>query len=157
MKVNDVLTRAFHAVAGRDAEYILENTECIRDVRANARTRIEFDWCWARPVVYLVPNALSVAIFHEMAHAYHIHHWPVVSHFCAVERCEEAASCLTWMAAYLGVLRYEDVQSHDEAIKDLRQRANMLAGHRVAAAWDKRGCDGEVNAVIRGLLHADLR
>ncbi len=156
--IGDKLTRAFYAVAGRDAEYILANTCFIRDAKPGARNRIAFDWHCARPLLYLVPNPADVSVFHELAHAYHIHHWPVVSHFCAVERCEEAASCLTWMAAYLGVLRYEDVREHDQAISDPRQRANMLTGQRVASGWDGTGArQRNVNHVIRSLIHADLR
>lgn len=157
MKVSDALTRAFYAVAGRDAEYILENTMCIRDVRAGARARIKFDWRTSQPLIYLPPDTRPIPIFHELAHAYHVHHWPVVSHFCAVGRCEEAASCLTWMAAYMGVLDYSDVREHDEALV-ARQRANMLVGMYQASRWVNYGDQQpQVNAVIRGILHADLR
>ncbi len=157
MKVSDYLTRAFYAVAGRDAEYILENTRRIEGDQV--RTRIEFDWHMTAPPIIYAPAAVDpVSLFHELAHAYHIHHWPVVSHFCAVERCEEAASCLTWMAAYLGVLRYEDVREHDQTISDPRQRVILLTGQRVASGWDGTGArQRNVNPVIRSLLHADLR
>lgn len=156
MKVSDHLTRAFYAVVGRDAEDILANTTLIKD--DCGATRIEFSGKTSASTIYASPTTGPIALFHELAHAYHIHHWPVVSHSCAVERCEEAASCLTWMAAYVGVLSYSSVLTHDQAVRDPWQRVDLLTGQIVASKWRDRGYDRqEVNAVIRGVLHADLR
>ncbi len=159
MKISSRLTRAFYAVAGRDAEYVLANTDAVV-LRGITRGQVSFDWKHGSrtPLIALPSGHGDITIFHELAHAYHIHHWPVVSHFCAVERCEEAAACLTWMAAYIGALDYREVAAHDRVLADPRQRQNMLMGQRAGSAWYNRTRhQRHVNAYVRNLLHADLR